>query len=657
MLRLQAILKPCRVLFLCLLGVVYAQLTVVAGDLPKIHLDTLVQKLETMAHGPERLDVLRLLVLESQKTDYRLGIKYATEGVQLAQELEAGRDLVNMYVCLSRCYLGIGQEDKSIEGFETSIRVADSAKEYTEMVYAKLVFADFYNKRGQSNNVLKLLNEVKADLNTYKINDKRIEICNAGVMGWLYFNVGAQPKAISNLNEGLALASQYNPSPGSYYRPRYERFYSLLGAAYLFEKKLDSSKIKLDKAFEYVKQEGNLNFMSTLYSNRASYFLELEQADSAEYYLQIALPLIDSGNLVNLGYIYYNLGYVSYLKNDKKSYTSYFHKTYEIAELTNNFKLRHSSLYSLKELAEEEGDYKNALVYTKRFYKNREKIRGRKTSFNVIELEKDKAELIAEHELTLRESELSSQISFRNNMILISLLTVLVLLVWLISLLQRNKLREQIAQQKNEVLKQKTKEAERQRIGMNLHDSVGGTLAGIKLQLTRFSHEDERANHPELEAINSHLDDVCEEVRNISHNLIGQETLLSQSFCQSLIQYFIKWENDTGIKLNHSIYPKEKIDEMKPDIQIQLKRIIKEALQNIYKHAQTQEAEIDLMLAKGQLNLMIEDRGKGMGVPDFKEGIGMQNINKRVSDLGGKLHIDTYQGRGTILNIDIGLSE
>ena len=59
---------------------------------------------------------------------------------------------------------------------------------------------------------------------------------------------------------------------------------------------------------------------------------------------------------------------------------------------------------------------------------------------------------------------------------------------------------------------------ERKRIAQELHDSIGGNLAGIKLQLSSLAQ-----NSPALKTINSQIDETYQLVRDISHTLIPKK--------------------------------------------------------------------------------------------------------------------------------------
>jgi len=80
-----------------------------------------------------------------------------------------------------------------------------------------------------------------------------------------------------------------------------------------------------------------------------------------------------------------------------------------------------------------------------------------------------------------------------------------------------------------------------------------------------------------------------------------------------------------------------------------LKQILREALSNAARHAGTCTADVSLVFAQDELELIISDNGCGIGVPsDEHSGLGLRNMQERARRLGGRLRVDTRrQGPGS----------
>ena len=86
---------------------------------------------------------------------------------------------------------------------------------------------------------------------------------------------------------------------------------------------------------------------------------------------------------------------------------------------------------------------------------------------------------------------------------------------------------------------------------------------------------------------------------------------------------------------------------------INIYRIVQESMQNIYKHAEANSVKISIQLKNHVILLRIEDDGKGFDVNKSKKGIGIKNINSRVSEIDGTANFDSKINQGTILNITV----
>jgi len=88
--------------------------------------------------------------------------------------------------------------------------------------------------------------------------------------------------------------------------------------------------------------------------------------------------------------------------------------------------------------------------------------------------------------------------------------------------------------------------------------------------------------------------------------------------------------------------------------------ISKEAFNNILKHANATQASIEFNLTASSLHegwnltVLIKDNGQGMPTQlSLKKGYGLDNMQKRISRIGGHLHISTNQPNGTVIQIKI----
>jgi signal transduction histidine kinase len=152
------------------------------------------------------------------------------------------------------------------------------------------------------------------------------------------------------------------------------------------------------------------------------------------------------------------------------------------------------------------------------------------------------------------------------------------------------------------------------------------------------------------------LDNVLKEAREISYNLMPSvlDDFGLGAGLQSLCEQFSK---RSGLKI--SFHEHGLTDRLSQDMEIALYRIAQEALNNIMKHAQAREVEVQIVRHKNGLRLTIEDDGNGMKGnvplkgPSVSGGTGLVGIRERANSFGGTILIDSSPGKGTMINVEI----
>ena len=196
-------------------------------------------------------------------------------------------------------------------------------------------------------------------------------------------------------------------------------------------------------------------------------------------------------------------------------------------------------------------------------------------------------------------------------------------------------------------------EEERNRIARDLHDGLGGLLAGVKLRLSAINTRGSAERHgttKEVGGVIDELDHAVDELRRISRNMMP-ETLLYMGL-ESALADLCKYMDTpaTGVKFQginlQTSYPKPML--------IGLYRIVQELLNNAVKHAKSTQIIVQCSDNEGRLLLTVEDNGKGFDPNKATSGgLGLKNIENRVALLHGGIEIDSKPGQGTTVNIEI----
>ena len=204
-------------------------------------------------------------------------------------------------------------------------------------------------------------------------------------------------------------------------------------------------------------------------------------------------------------------------------------------------------------------------------------------------------------------------------------------------------------------------EAERSRIARDLHDDLGSSLTEISvLASTGLRHDEAPA---ELSASPGDFNHTSL-FKNISlkaRNLIAALDVIvwavdpEANSLQSLADYLSGYTDDFFAHTNLAC--RFKVPVAFPPVTLEgrvrhdLLMAVKEALNNVVRHAQATDAEFRMAVSDGVLEIDIADNGKGFEAAPEKEGHGLKNISARLKKIGGECAIESRRGGGTTVRI------
>ena len=205
----------------------------------------------------------------------------------------------------------------------------------------------------------------------------------------------------------------------------------------------------------------------------------------------------------------------------------------------------------------------------------------------------------------------------------------------------------------HEAEEQWTIHAERDRIARELHDSLAQVLGVIHLQLraleTRAKDEASHAMADELSAIAETADEAYRDVREAILGL--RETVRDDDGLEgSLRDYVRKFSRQTGIA-THLECTGDVRHAIGPRAEVQLLRVVQEALTNTRKHSEARRATVRIDAAADGTTVTIEDDGRGFDPAtvdsSMEGGFGLASMRERVEQIGGTLAVHTAPSAGT----------
>jgi signal transduction histidine kinase len=190
-------------------------------------------------------------------------------------------------------------------------------------------------------------------------------------------------------------------------------------------------------------------------------------------------------------------------------------------------------------------------------------------------------------------------------------------------------------------------------ISAEIHDNIGPTLTLASLNLKRIDFARSDAIPAKLIAAGSFTDIAISDIRDLSRTLKeGPQQLREVS--EEIRDQCLDFEGSSGIRTVCEIRTEAKLTSSQ---QGSLLRIIKEALNNITKHAQTEFVEVVLDSEDGLVLLTIRDEGVGFDVARvFPGSNGLQNMHNRCLLMNAGCRIESGPGRGTKIEIKLPVS-
>lgn len=194
---------------------------------------------------------------------------------------------------------------------------------------------------------------------------------------------------------------------------------------------------------------------------------------------------------------------------------------------------------------------------------------------------------------------------------------------------------------------------ERDRLAREMHDTLAQVLGYLHLKAAttrkRLAAGDVERADEELQEMQDLAHEAYVDVREAILGL--RETVASAGgIVGSLRQYLQKFRRQSGIEAR-LLAPDGAIAPLPPEAEIQLLRVVQEALTNVRKHADAASAVVTLDNHDGGLRIVIEDNGCGFDSSrlDREEGrsFGIRSMRERVEQVGGRFRVESSPGAGT----------
>jgi signal transduction histidine kinase len=193
---------------------------------------------------------------------------------------------------------------------------------------------------------------------------------------------------------------------------------------------------------------------------------------------------------------------------------------------------------------------------------------------------------------------------------------------------------------------------EQSRISRELHDSLSQQLLAMLnsteyiLRTCKIEADNNLIQH--MNALSSLIEmtyaDVREAIFGLRITNIHDETTFGDAV-KKCINHF---QSSSGFSIDANICFKQQLPYF---IQIQLLRIIQEALANIRKHSKADLINLDLSQTDNSLKISVSDNGCGFNADNINSGYGLSVMKERADDIGAVLEIKSEENKGTSITV------
>ncbi len=568
----------------------------------------------------------------------------------LRESMEAGFPYGTVFSLLeiANYYSGKGQYDQSLTAFQEALNYCGQSQEAQSllpMIYSGIAA------------VYQLQNNYERAAHYYFraiLFAEKLPVSSG--LGYTYSNVagilnhfGQSELALSYLKKAEQIALKEN------HMSILENALLNRGIIYVTQEKWEAAMVHFQNSL-YLSRKYNLSRAQHFaLINIASLHLRNDDADQALIFTREALSITKNVNPAYINGALIILGKTLLrLKRYQEAEDTLLHTLATAEKLNIGNQMAHSH-EALAHLYGATGRYHQAFQAHKRYVALKDSIESRHIAHTVNQLEMKFR--VAEKDKELYRQELliyqQQRRIDRKNLLIVSTTTgTLVLMILLATLYRNRRHKQQIVQLKAMM---KGEEKERNRIGRELHDGIGGMLTAINMNLGAIQkrHQD-LPQMKEFDTVVSMLQDMAAEIRKTSHNLMP-DILLRHGFPETLRMYCDQINSGNNVQIDLQCYGN--LDNLDRSLAFSLYRILQELIQNIIKHANAQYAVIQIRQYEQRLTISVEDDGGGFDIRNKYDGAGLQNIRSRVKALYGHISIESAAERGTTVYIEFDLEK
>ncbi len=200
---------------------------------------------------------------------------------------------------------------------------------------------------------------------------------------------------------------------------------------------------------------------------------------------------------------------------------------------------------------------------------------------------------------------------------------------------------------------------ERARLAREMHDGLSQILGFLSLEMQSLELLIEQGMIDEtLVELNKAKERIRDAQAEVRENILNLRTALAndEKVIPFLQEYIDEFQEQTGIKTFVDVSGAQEIG-LTPICEVQLVRIVQEALTNIRIHAQATHLWVEFQEKENSLCVDIRDDGTGFIETELKKHFGLKSMRERTESMDGEIIIESQPGVGTHISLCLPFSE
>ncbi len=589
----------------------------------------------------------------------------------LAEEIFDPYRADSVFLVKALIYQGItlnelGNIDEAIQIYAKSFDIALARQDTLYCGQSLINISNLYKSKGDYEGALKSLHKAF----------EYIDPTNVEYIGSIHNNIGNIFQLQGRIEDAL---NSFNKAYDNYTEA--SNLYNTtnvlvnLGNIYLEEMLLDSANYYYEQALSIANENGYELLKSQIYHNKGEYhFFKNEREESKQCFAtSLKLNRAQKGTK-GLSRTLERYGDLLRLDDDLKECLPYYLESYTISEMSNDYLQLRDISGKISDLYLTRKEDAKAVKYLQISKQYQDSINQELQESLTYELqynnEKHKVEKLS-LELKNQKKILDKQIAI-NRLYLVLGLLFLIAVILLVRYIN-SKRKKVEAENKNITFQQEIEgllsnqdkitikamldgqETERNKIADELHNKLGNILSMVKLYFKSIDKQIEKLkleNIEQYKLANDLLDEACDEVRKTAHAL-STGYLSKFGLFKAIKRLTEKIEGSGELKVILTTHGAD--EDIKELNEISIYRIVQEIISNTLKYAKASEINIQLNVFDEIFNLLIEDNGVGFNPDILKDhnGMGLDDIKAKVKNMNGIFQLDTKEGQGTNISIDI----